>query len=204
MKMNQEKKQLYNQFEKEVWLYLDRDLPDDRMTYWREKIDELPELKKFIEDYKIVSKSYDGVSNIDIGADTFNAMIDKAIMKRTLTSRIRTFIKNILNSDTEFAFGKIAFAGVLIIAAIIISVLSDKPSPVSNFTNTINSEILAWDAEFFDNQISKVGTMIRVVQDDEYRKYYRYKLAPKNVDKNLNLINTNIENLKVEIINEEL
>ena len=104
----------------------------------------------------------------------------------------------------EFAFGKIAFTTVLIIGAIIVTIISDKPSPVIKVTENISSEILEWDADFVDSQISKVSNLIKVTSDEEYRKYYRYKKTSSNVDKNLNLITNSIEELKIKINNKKL
>ena len=204
MKMNQENKQLYNQFKDEVWLFLDNDLPEERMEFWRLKLNEIPELEEIISDYRSVSEYYENVKEIDVGTDNYNKMIDKAIRKKTIPTKLKIFFENILLGESEFAFGKIAFASVLIIAAVLISVLSNKPNPVINITNTINADLLEWDADFVDDQISRVGTLLKVTQDDEYRKYYKYNVSPKNVDKNLNLINANIESLKKELNNKEL
>ena len=202
--MNQENKQLYNRFKDEVWLFLDNDLPEDQMEFWRLKLKEIPELEELISDYRSVSDYYDSVKEMDIGPDSYNRMVDKAIKKKSIFTKLKLFIANLLRGESEFAFGKIAFASALIIAAVLISLLSNKPNPVMNISNPINSELLEWDADFVDDQISKVGTLLRVTKDDEYRKYYKYNLSPKNVDKNLNLINSNIESLKEELNNEEL
>lgn len=174
------------------------------MEFWRLKLNEIPELEEIISDYRSVSEYYENVKEIDVGTDNYNKMIDKAIRKKTIPTKLKIFFENILLGESEFAFGKIAFASVLIIAAVLISVLSNKPNPVINITNTINADLLEWDADFVDDQISRVGTLLKVTQDDEYRKYYKYNVSPKNVDKNLNLINANIESLKKELNNKEL
>ena len=64
--------------------------------------------------------------------------------------------------------------------------------------------MLEWDADFVDNQISKVGTLLKVAGDDDFRKYYKYKQSTSDVDKNLDLIYTNIKTLKEELNNKEL
>ena len=174
------------------------------MEFWYGKLKEIPELEELINDYETVSEHYDKVKGIDIGQDNYNNMIDKVINQNSILGKLKLFLENILRGESEFAFGKIAFASVLIIAAVLISILSNKPNPVMNLTNSINSEILEWDAGFVDDQISRVGTLLKVTQDDDYRKYYKYKLSPQNVDKNLNLINSNIESLKKELNNKEL
>ena len=44
--MNQEEKQLFQKFEKEVWLYLDGDLSESRMNFWKQKIEEISRIEK--------------------------------------------------------------------------------------------------------------------------------------------------------------
>ena len=201
--MNQEKKQLFEEFRKEYLLYLDGDLPKERMDFWSEKLIEIPELNIFLEDYFDVANSFNQ-QNIEFKDDKFDLMIDNAIRKNSLSSRIANFTSNLFSANMEFAFGKIAFTTVLIIGAIVISIISDKPSPVIKVTENFSSEILDWDADFVDSQISKVSNLLRVSGDEEYRKYYRYKETSSNVDKNLNLITKSIEELKTKINNNKL
>ena len=204
MKMNSELKQLIQEFEKEVWLFLDEDLSENRMEFWKLKLKEIPELNNYIEDYMLVSELYNETKDVELDVSKFNSMIDVALNTDSFLNKVRRYFSNLFSSESEFVFGKIAFASVLIIAAVSISIISNRPNPVINMTNTINAKLLDWDAEFVDNQINKVGNLLKLTKDDEYRKYYKYKLATKNVDKNINLINTNIEKLKAEINNKEL
>lgn len=201
--MNQEKKQLFEEFNKEYLLYLDGDLSKDRMEFWDKKIFDIPELNKFLEDYHDVAKIF-SKQDFKITDHKFDAMIDKAISKKSISSWFASLISNLFSTNIEFAFGKIAFTSILIIGAIVVSIISDKPSPVIKVTENISSEILDWDADFVDSQINKVSTLLKVSGDEEYRKYYRYKEASSNVDKNLNLITNSIEELKTKINNKKL
>ena len=115
--------------------------------------------------------------NVDIPEYKFDKMIDEAISKNSYFEKIKLYFKNLFSTDSEFVFGKIAFASALIIAAIFISVIFNKNNPITNVTNTINQEVLDWDADFVDDQISKVGTLLKLTKDEEYRKYYKYKLT---------------------------
>jgi hypothetical protein len=202
--MSQEKNQLFKEFEKEIWLFLDKDLSEARMIFWKQKLEEIPELHNCLEDYLAISELYNESEIADLDNDKFNFMIDTALSKNSYSNKIKSYISRLLTSESEFAFGKIAFASLLIVGAIAVSIISNQPSPISNMTNTINAELLDWDADFVDRQIGKVGNLLKVTKDEEYRKYYKYKLTTVNVDKNINLIDSNIEALKQEINNKEL
>ena len=201
--MNQEKNQLFEDFNKESLLYMDGDLSKSRMEFWDQKLNEFPELNNILEEYKSISNRFNN-QNFDLSNEKFDFMIDKTISKKTVKTKIETIINNLFSSNIDYAFGKISFASILIIGAIVVSVLSDRPSPVIKITENISSEILEWDAEFVDSQISKVSNLLRVTEDEEYRKYYRYKKTSSNVDKNLNQINNSIEKLKDKINNKKL
>lgn len=203
-KMKQEKHQLFKEFEKEVWLYLDKDLPEERMSFWKNKISQYPELSEYIENYFEISENYEQNNKYRFDDNKFNLMIDNTISQNTIANKIQNYFSNLFSTETEFAFGKIAFASALIVGAIAISLISNKPNPVVNITESINSEILEWDADFVDNQISKVGTLLKVASDEEYRKYYKYKMKSESVEKNINLINSDIESLKEELNSTEL
>lgn len=202
--MNQEEQQLYKEFEKQVWLFMDNDLPENKMQFWNEKLREIPELNNCITEYKRISNLYAEVKDVDLDLNKFNSMIDKAIKKDSFFTVINNSISGLFKDGSEFVFGKIAFASLLIIAAVIISLLSNRSNPVNNLSQKLNSSVLNWDAGFVDDQINSVGNLLKIAKDDDYRKYYKYKLTPTNMDKNINLINSNIENIKAEIEKENL
>lgn len=202
--MNQEEKHLFQKFEKEVWLFLDGDLPESRINFWKKNIEEFPFLKKYIEEYKSITKVYYKNMNVDIPDYKFDQIIDEAINKNLYFENIKHYFNNLFSNNSEFVFGKIAFGSALIIAAIFISVIFNKTNPISSITNTINSKVLDWDANSVDDQINKVETLLKITKDEEYRKYYKYKLTPGNVDKNIKLISKNIETLKEEVNNKKL
>jgi hypothetical protein len=202
--MKQEKEQLLNQFEEEYLLFIDKDLPDERMLFWEQKIKEYPELLRYLEDYEYVFEIFNEAKKIHLDNHTCNEIVDKVIIEKSLLSNIKNFISSFLSADGQFVFGKIAFATLLIIGAIVISIISNRPNPVISLSETINAEVLEWDAGFVDKQISKMGSLLKITKDDEYRKYYKYNLPANDVDKNLNLINSNIDELKKELENKNL
>jgi len=202
--MNQEKDQLFKEFEKEVWLFLDNDLPKQKMEFWNKKLIEIPELKKLINYYRSISNLYKDSEEIELSSEKFDKMIDSALSKNTFFAKIKNFIQTLLSGESELAFGKMAFASALVIAAIVISIVSNRNNPVVKMTQTINEELLDWDADFVDEQIGKVGNLLKVTKDDEYRKYYRYNQSTSSVEKNINNINDNIKALKKEINNKNL
>lgn len=202
--MNLSEDQLYKDFEKEVWLYLDNQLDEKRKLFWDNKIEKYPILKLYIDEYSAISNEYKSKNLIDIDDRRFNLMIENAVEKKSFIEKIKDFIINNFNTETKIGFGKIAFTSFLIIASIIISVISNKPNPINKFNKAINSELLEWNPKYFEKQINKVETMLKLTKDDDYKKYSKYGLTSENVDKNLNYIGSNIDELKKEINSKEL
>lgn len=203
MKMNQEKNQLFEEFNRELWLFLDKDLPEARMKFWEDKIEEIPELKKYLMEYEDISKLYNS-KVIELDPDKLNRMVDNAIANKSSSRSIINYMLNIFSTEREFAFGKIAFASVLVIGAIVVSLISNKQNPVLKITENISSELLDWDADYVDKHINKLGNLLKVAGDEDYRKYYKYKLNSNNVDKNITQINAALKELKEDINSKKL
>ena len=100
--MNLEKNQLFEEFERESWLYLDGDLPNARMEYWDQKLKEYPDLNNFLEEYKNVSNLF--VShNVELSDDKFDLMIDNAIRNISMSSKFSNFISNLFSTSKSVA-----------------------------------------------------------------------------------------------------
>ena len=202
--MNQEEKQLYKTFEKEVWLYLDNELSEKRRAFWDHKINEHQELRNYLNDCLDIGNTYRSNINISLSEDTYDLMIEKAIANNSFLEKLKSFFAGLFSSEYEFIFGKIAFASFLIVAAIIISIVSNRPNPVEQLTNTINNQLLEWNPIYVDKKISKVENLLRLAKDDDYKRYTKYGLNPENVDKNINLIGNNIDELKKDLNSKKL
>ena len=201
--MNQEERLLFREFKKEIWLYLDKDLPSERLLYWDEKIQTNDLLKNYLADYLEIEKNYNPIA-IKLDKNKYNLMVEKAVKKQTIIQKAKEFMMTVVDIEHEFVFGKIAFASFLILATIIISLVSDRPNSVSKITETVNSEILEWDATYLENQFDKVENLLKLAKDDSYKKYFKYGTTTSKVDKNISFIGQNINELKKDIQSKNL
>jgi hypothetical protein len=131
-------------------------------------------------------------------------MIENAVSKNSFFQKVKQFIREIFSTDTDFNFGKIAFASFLIITAVVFSIISKRSNPVDNFTKAINTQLLEWNPKYFESKVDKIETLLKLTKDEDYKKYYMYGLPSQNVDKNINLIGNNIDELKKKIKTKEL
>lgn len=202
--MNLKENQLYKNFEKEIWLYLDKELSEERQIFWDEKLKHDQKLRNYLNEYLSISGNYKSSLKIDIEEYTFDKMIENAVSKNSFFQKAKQFIREIFSTDTDFNFGKIAFASFLIITAVVFSIISNRSNPVDNFTKAINTQLLEWDPKYFESKVDKIENLMRLTKDEEYKKYYMYGLPSQNVDKNINLIGNNIKELKKEIKTKDL
>ena len=155
-------KRLVEQFEREVWMYLDNDLSPERMKFWNEKIIEHQELKSLLDENKKLVELYEKVPLNEFSEARYSEIVSHAVKKKnTLSDFIQRVNPFKIEKDRMFNPVKIAFGGAMAAAAIVILLLSNKPNPVKNLSN----EILDWNSEGISEQISEVSTSISKIND---------------------------------------
>jgi uncharacterized protein with HEPN domain len=202
--MNRNENQLYKEFEKEIWLYLDKELSDERQVFWDKKLQQNQSLQNYLNEYLALANDYKQSVKIDVDEYIFDLMIENAISKNSLFNRVKQFVRQIFSTETDFNFGKIAFASFLIIAAVVFSIISNRSNPVDNFSRAINTQLLDWNPKYFQTKVDKIENLLKLTKDEDYKKYYMYGVPSQNIDKNINLIGKNIDELKKEIKTKDL
>jgi len=193
----------FRKFEEEIWLYLDKDLPEEKMQFWAKLIEQNEELKKEIKSIKLASNFYNETIDYNLDDLTFNKIINQTINKKSLLLKGKDYFSKLLNRDDENLFGKVAFASLLIVFAVIASLTSSNPNPTKTLVKTVKSEILDWDAKLLDNQINKIEALLLFVKNDDYKKYRISKITSNKWDKNTFEIGDKIEKIKSDLGNNE-
>jgi len=196
--MQHENNFLIEEFEKEVWLYLDNDLPEERLNYWRNHLASNPALKLWLDEIQSTLKTYDELVIDNINDISFNQMINNAVNKKTLFSQIKSLF-NTENSSGGF-IPKIAFGSFLVIASLIILLLSEKPNPV----NTISAELLDWDDKSTSVQISNINTALSLIENNNLKKYLLYKKTHDKWSRDIYTLEKQIKNLNSEFEKKSL
>jgi hypothetical protein len=192
-------KRLVEQFEREVWLYLDNDLSPERMKFWNEKIIVHQELKSLLDENKKLVELYEKVSLNEFSEARYSEFVSHAVKKKnTLSDFIQKVNPFKIEKDRMFNPVKIAFGGVMAAAAIVILLLSNKPNPVKNLSN----EILDWNSEGISEQISEVSTSISKIRDENFKEFLNNKRGKEKLDRDIFTISSGIEKLKEELKEE--
>ena len=82
--MQAEKDMICKSFEQDMWLYLDNELPDEKMEYWRSHLKSCTECENLLsETEKLFSEVEENL--IDIEDEKFERMIDRTTTKRSFS-----------------------------------------------------------------------------------------------------------------------
>lgn len=178
---------LKTEFEDEMWLYLDNSLPPERKIFWDKKFIEFPELKNELEETTNVLNIYSKFADDDLLDSQYEAIINKSTTKKK-----NWFLKFLQTEDKAV---KLVFGGTLAAASIVILLLSNRPNPVKN----IGADLLDWNPEKINTQISDIGNSILFLKDEEAKKYFQEKLANDKWTRDVYNINKSIQKMKNEL-----
>jgi hypothetical protein len=190
---------MVEEFEKEMWLYVSGELPEVKTTYWNEQIKSSNKLKSILEESLSTIEKYNE-SLVDIDNSAFNRMVKNAVSKTGFAKKLKNL----------FAFGgsrfekppilKIVFSGAIAAASIIILMLSTQPNPIKKAGNAI----LDWEGKDLNNKISAVQISIKLIGNDKWRDYMKYKIKNDEWKLNIYSIDKELKKLEDEIEEESL
>ncbi|MFH1197961.1 MAG: hypothetical protein V1720_19825 [bacterium] len=190
---------IIEEFEKEMWLYPDGDLSNERTNYWSEQLKSSPFLREMFENSKSALEKYNA-SLEDIDDSSFQKMINTAARKHSLLKGIRN-LSLFKKPDNEKSFTlKIVFSGAVAAASILILLFSNKPNPVKDVGNTL----LDWEGSDINRKISSVQTSINILENDRWQEYMKYKIKSDKWKSSIYSIDKEIKALEKEIDEETL
>lgn len=108
------------EFEKKMWLFMDKSLSSEEMLYWERHTRECAICSSRLVETKEALSLYESIPMEDIEEEDFNVMINKAVKKnrfRQISSKLLDPLYG-FSSDgfiKKFAFGGAAFAAVLVV-----------------------------------------------------------------------------------------
>lgn len=147
----------------EMWLYIDRSLPDSKMEFWRSHLRHCNICKELMgQSVELVS----GVSEnalVIMDDVLFEKMISKAISKRK-QNPLTPFFN--VKKEKFISVSKIVFASVLVIAAVLVSLLSDKNNPVKS----VGKELLDWEGSSVLSEIDRITDKINMISQSEWNR----------------------------------
>lgn len=189
---------IIEEFEKDIWLYLDNDLPVERMNYWSNQIQNKSEIKRVLMETQGFLTDYNNLANEKLDNLKFERMIQISTKQERMFSKMKSYFK--FNDESESLLPKMAFVTSLTIAAIVMLILSQKPNSV----NKISSEFLDWDDEITNTQIQNISNSISLIENNDMQNYMYYKRSKGEWNRDINKIENKIQSIDEKIMKTSL
>ncbi len=150
-------------FEIEMWLYIDKTLADEKMEFWRSHLRQCNTCKERLAQAEELVLNASENLLVEVDDIQFDAMISVAIRKKRKNYIARLFERN---KKKIISAGKIVFASTLVIIAVLISLLSDKPNSVKS----VSKEILEWEGGSIKAEIEKISNKIYMIDQNDWER----------------------------------
>ena len=156
-----------NEFEKEIWLYLDGTISPERKEFWNDKMREIPELRSFYKETVEALALYDQHSKLELSEEELDKMLGNSV-RSGIWEKLRLLIQPLFGvRGEEPNLAKLAFGAVITAAAVVVLLLSNKPNTVK----TLSNELLNWDDSELATDIQSIDTKIKYIENDDAREY---------------------------------
>ena len=181
-------KYLNEEFEKDMWLFLDEDLPAERMNFWKNQIKKNDEIKKKLNETILFLTEYNNFSSEELEQGKIKQIVANATKHERTFSKLYSWFK--FENESKNFIPKLAFASSLTLAALVMLFLSQKPNPV----NRINNEGFLWNDEETTNQVQNISNIISLMEDENLKKFILYKTTEDEWNKSIYKIENRIKN----------
>jgi hypothetical protein len=180
-------------FKNDIWLYLDKDLPDEKMIFWQGHIVNCANCRKLLSDNQGILNSYNKVPLDDLLDVSYQKMIDNATANKSGAP-----VKRSKSLVDVFGFYRLTFGGAVVAAALIFILITVFKDPEIQFNKSISKNFLDWDGKLVSNRIEQFEDRILSLQTDEWDIYIVRKDSKEDWNKTLHLIQKKIRKMKKE------
>ncbi|MFA3783554.1 hypothetical protein ABRY23_10870 [Melioribacteraceae bacterium 4301-Me] len=188
---------LCDEFEKELLLFIDKQLEPVKIKLWEKHISECRFCSNLLNETTTILEESSKIQLDDIEEDKFNVMIKNTLTGKNSLKKFVIYTKTSLHrlkTNKNYNYLKIAFASILVVASIIL-LLSKNSPPVNN----TNNNIMNWDDEEITQQINEIRLTIDDLNNEDYVKYLIQQLTKDKWLPALYSIKGRVEYLQQEI-----
>jgi hypothetical protein len=191
------------EFEREVFLFVDGALSDKRVKLIENHLEGCDLCKSVLEDVKNASNAYDALPLDDIEESLYISMINNVIEgsslpetdKKTLSPRGKSLVE-------MFGFYRLTFGGAAVAAAILLIIISFLREP--RIEKSLPIDILDWHGDKITNSLEHIEDRILSLKSDEWDILIVRKNKKENWDATLRGIREKINKIKKSTNNKEL
>lgn len=184
-------KYLIDEFDKDIWLYLDKDLPKERMIFWENQIENNAEIEFQYKEILNFLSNYNEIPVDQLDYNRFERIINISTKHEHAFSKIFSWFKNENNS----LIPKLAFVSSLSLVAIVMLIFSQKPNPV----NKISNNVFDWNDNTTTTQLQDINNSIILIENDNMKRFILYKKTNGEWNKNIYSLENQIKNLNRKI-----
>ena len=152
-------------FENEIWLFIDMDLPEDQLNIWKDHLTICDKCSRILDETKKLI-SLASSNTIDIEEVRFDQMTKKIVSKKSFSfGKILSNLSFRPQKRSSIVW-KVGLTFALVIAAIIISVTSKQQNTVKG----VGKNILDWNGTEINNELIQLNQRITFMKSDSWNR----------------------------------
>ena len=195
----QSDKKLLEEFELEMWRYIEESLPLNRMKFWKEHLDNSAELRQMLDDTLKVLSLYDESAASELNEPAYNEMIEAATSKpasilELIKSKFENIFKPVFNSY-RFAFG----AAIIIVFLVVTSIIEKQNGNGMDINSSLD-----WEGNNLTSKLDEMDNSINSIKSDNSIEYQMYRFTKDKFDVAIQSIGNRIEKLRNNMKKESL
>lgn len=181
--MNNNERTFCNDFEMEVFLYLDNELLPERKEFWEMHLKDCNKCRQTLSSVISIFNQVREESKDDLLDAKFDKIVEQAVSTKKFSLNEWFFPHGTIREKYSFSL-KIAVVGIITVVTLVISLTSQKPNTVKN----ISSDLLDWEGKKITTQINDLKNTLNIMQEDNWDKQMiqldqRIKKLEKETDK---------------------
>jgi hypothetical protein len=173
--MNRIKRNPCEEFNNQMWLYVDKLLNKKEMLIWSNHLENCETCNKLLSDSLEAINSYDGIPLEDLSDRDYQRLINKAVTN-TITNTNNT-IKTIKIPERRslleiIGIYRLTFGGAVVVGALIFLLITFIKDPkIPRINNEIPRHFLSWDNERVSERLSNIEDQIISLKIDDWDIY---------------------------------
>ena len=171
--MNRIKPNSCEEFNNQMWLYVDKLLNKKEMLFWSNHLENCETCNKLLSDSLEVINSYDGIPLEDLSDRDYQRLINKAMTNTITNNTIKTINIPERRSLLEIiGIYRLTFGGAVVVGALIFLLITFiKDSKIPRINNEIPRHFLSWDNERVSERLSNIEDQIISLKIDDWDIY---------------------------------
>lgn len=171
--MNNIKRNTCEQFNHQMWLYIDESLNKKEMLFWDNHLKVCETCRKLLSESLDAINSYDGIPLEDLPERDYQRLINKAAKNTITNNSVRTIKIPERRSLLEIiGVYRLTFGCAVVVGALVFLLITFIKDPkIPRINNEIPRHFLSWDNERLSERLSNIEDQIISLKIDDWDIY---------------------------------